>query len=169
MGQTSRTELDESTLISRAARGQAEAFGRLYDRHVRALFRHIHYLTNDSQQAEELTAQTFITAAEAIGSYEMSEGPFLTWLLRISHELTANLDAIPRHDNSHLQPGETGVAREATFSLDGERTPDGLRRLPADQRHVIVMRFIDGLSETDIARVTRKSVGKVRMIQLPAL
>ncbi len=52
---------------------------------------------------------------------------------------------------------------------DGERVWEGVRTLRGDQRQVIVMRFVDGLSYSDVAKVLGKSIGAVRVIQYRAL
>ncbi len=169
MGRTSRTLVGQSKLVARVARGEPKAFGRLYDEYVETLFRHIYFLVNDSQLAERLTAQTFSYAAEGLGRYETSDGPFLTWLFRIAHELTSNLDAAQRRNDSRLKLGHAPQAKDTSFALNSERTLEGLHGLPADQRQVVVMRFIDGLSEADIATVMGQSVAAVRTIQYRAL
>lgn len=176
MSRSSRQETDELVLISRAAQGDREAFGRLYEQYVFKVFRHIYYLVNDSQLAEDLTAQTFLNALEAIHRYEIRGVPFLAWLLRIASNLTVNHKKVQRTDGSRRLP-ETVEAYGTEYSpeesceakVDGERIWEGVRRLRGDQRQVIVMRFIDGLSYPDIAHVLGKSVGAVRVIQYRAL
>ncbi len=177
MGQTSRVELDESALISQAAQGEAAAIGRLYDQYVQPLFCHVFCLVNDSHLAERLTAQAFSNTFEALRCFRTSDGPFLISLLRMTYELTANLDTVHRHNDLHRQPWPTPEAKETAFSVEqsgganagSEQSLEGLLSLPADQRHVLVMRFIDGLNESDVARVIGKSVSAVRLIQLEGL
>lgn len=167
---------DEAELITLAAIGDREAFGRLYERYVFKVFRHIYYLTNDSQAAEDLTAQTFLKALEAIHRYQLRGVPFLAWLLRIAYNLTMNYKKVERHNGSHLRE-EIIEAQGVFFSpelsceakVSGETIWEGVRRLKGDQRQVIVMRFIDGLSYPDIAQVLGKSVGAVRVIQYRGL
>src|SRR3990172_902104 len=164
-------ETDEGGLIALAARGDREAFGRLYERYVFRVFRHIYFLTNNSELAEDLTAQTFLNALEAIPRYQMRGVPFLAWLLRIAYNLTVNHRKVRRNGTTQLPEGleieGTTYSPEASCEAkaDGERVWEGVRRLRDDQRQVIVMRFIDGLSYPDIARVLGKSIGAVRVIQ----
>src|SRR3990172_5161213 len=168
-------ETDEGGLIALAARGDREAFGRLYERYVFRVFRHIYFLTNNSELAEDLTAQTFLNALEAIPRYEMRGVPFLAWLLRIAYNLTVNHRKVRKNGTAPLPEGleieGTTYSPEASCEAkaDGERVWEGVRHLRDDQRQVIVMRFIDGLSYPDIARVLGKSVGAVRVIQYRAL
>ncbi len=167
---------DDLELIARAARGDREAFGRLYERYVLKVFRHIYFLTSDPQLAEDLTAQTFLNALEALPRYQVRGIPFLAWLLRIACNLTINHRKAQKN-NGHAQLPEAVPAIGADYypeqscevKLDGERVWAQVRRLRGDQRQVIVMRFIDGLSYSDIAQVLGKSAGAVRVIQFRAL
>ena len=166
---------DDSELIARAAQGDRAAFGVLYERYVFRVFRHVYYLTNDPHTAEDLTAQTFLNALEAIPRYEVRGAPFLAWLLRIAYNLTLNYRKVRKNGTAPLPEAlevqGTIYSPEASCEAkaDGERVWEGVRRLRADQRQVIVMRFIDGLSYPDIAKVLGKSIGAVRVIQYRAL
>ena len=177
MNRSSLQETDELGLIAQAAQGDREAFGRLYKRYVLRVFRHIYYLVSDAQLAEDLTAQTFLNALEAIHRYEMRGVPLLAWLLRIAYNLTINHKKVQRRKAPGQELEETIAAQGTIYSpeesceakVDGERVWEGVRQLRGDQRQVIVMRFIDGLSYTDVAHILDKSVGAVRVIQYRAL
>jgi RNA polymerase sigma-70 factor (ECF subfamily) len=175
MRRSNLQEADDSELIARAAKGDREAFGALYERYVFRVFRHVYYLTSDPHTAEDLTAQTFLNALEAIPRYEVRGVPFLAWLLRIAYNLTVNHRKVRSNGTAPLPEGleieGTSYSPEASCEAkaDGERVWEVVRRLRGDQRQVIVMRFIDGLSYPDIARVLGKSIGAVRVIQYRAL
>jgi len=175
MRRSSLQETDDSELIARAAQGDREAFGALYERYVFRVFRHVYYLTNDTPLAEDLTAQTFLNALEAIPRYQVRGVPFLAWLLRIAYNLTVNYRKVRQNGTTQLPDGlavqGTGYSPEASCEAkaDGQRVWESVRRLRGDQRQVIVMRFVDGLSYPDIAKVLGKSIGAVRVIQYRAL
>jgi DNA-directed RNA polymerase specialized sigma24 family protein len=85
---------EERLLVERATGRDAEAFGQLYDMHVVRVYRHIYYLVNSISEAEDLTAQTFLQAWEAMDRYEDRGVPFVSWLLRIAHNL-AVVSSVP--------------------------------------------------------------------------
>ena len=175
MRRSNLQETDDSELIARAAKGDREAFGVLYERYVFRVFRHVYYLTNDSHTAEDLTAQTFLNALEAISRYEMRGVPFLAWLLRIAYNLTVNHKKVrqngtaPLPEAVEIQDSQNSPEASCEAKVEGERVWERVRKLRGNQRQVIVMRFIDGLSYADIATVLGKSVGTVRVIQYRAL
>lgn len=167
---------DDDQLIALAAGGDREAFGDLYERYALRVFRHAQFLTGDPVLAEDVTAQVFLKALEAIPRYEPRGVPFAAWLLRITCNLVINYRKSPKN-NGHAQIPDTIEASGSFFSpedscelkVDGERVWRAVRNLPYEQRQVIVMRFIDDLGYPEIAQVLGKSVGAVRVIQFRAL
>lgn len=169
-------EIDDDQFIALARGGDRTAFGELYERYALRVFRHAQFLTGDPVLAEDVTAQVFLKALEAIPRYESRGVPFVAWLLRITCNTVINHRKSAKNFG-HSQIPDTIEATGAFFSpehsceikVDGERVWHEVRRLPYEQRQVIVMRFIDDLGYPDIASVLGKSVGAVRVIQFRAL
>jgi RNA polymerase sigma-70 factor (ECF subfamily) len=169
-------EADDRGLITSAAAGDTSAFGELYERYAPRVSRHAYFLTGDPVLAEDITAQVFLKAFEAIPRYQERGLPFTAWLLRITCNLVINHKKSSKNGN-HAQLPETLEADGREHSpetsceskLDGERVWREVKKLPNDQRQVIVMRFIDDLGYPDIADYLGKSVGAVRVIQFRAL
>jgi RNA polymerase sigma-70 factor, ECF subfamily len=176
MRRSGLAETDDQELISLAAAGNRDAFGCLYERHKTRVFRHAFFLTGDAIIAEDLTAQTFLNALQAITRYQPRGVPFVAWLLRIACNLSINYKKSPKN-GWHAQLPEALEADGLAYSPedscelkdDGQRVWQEVRHLPDEQRQVIIMRFIDDLSYQDIAQVLGKSVGAVRVIQFRAL
>src|SRR5438105_3154264 len=97
------TDTEERELVRRAISGDAQAFAGLYDAYVTRVYRHIYYLVGNSCDAEDLTAQTFLRAWEAIARFEDRGRPIAAWFLRIGH------NAALRHLRSRrsLRPSES--------------------------------------------------------------
>jgi RNA polymerase sigma-70 factor (ECF subfamily) len=176
MRRSATIEADDDQLIALAAGGDRQAFGELYERYALRVFRHARFLTSDPVLAEDLTAQVFLKALEAIPRYESRGVPFQAWLLRITCNMVINHRKSAKN-NGHSQIPENIEATGTFYSpedscevkVDGERVWREVRKLPGEQRQVIVMRFIDDLGYPDIASVLGKSVGAVRVIQFRAL
>jgi RNA polymerase sigma-70 factor (ECF subfamily) len=169
-------EADDDQLIALAAGGDRQSFGELYERYALRVFRHAQFLTGDPVLAEDVTAQVFLKALEAIPRYESRGVPFVAWLLRITCNMVINHRKSAKN-NGHSQIPENIEATGTFYSpedscevkVDGERVWREVRKLPCEQRQVIVMRFIDDLGYPDIAHVLGKTVGAVRVIQFRAL
>lgn len=166
---------DDNRLIARAAGGDREAFGRLYERYALRVFRHAYFLTGDATLAEDITAQTFLNALEAIPRYETRGVAFTSWLLRIACNLVINYKKSSK--NGHATLPDTLEAPSAFYSpeasaqtkADGELVWEKVRGLSDEQRKVIVMRFLDDLSYEEIAAILGKSIGAVRVLQFRGL
>jgi RNA polymerase sigma-70 factor (ECF subfamily) len=165
---------EERRLVLRAIERDQSAFAELYDRHVVRVYRHIYYLVNDAREAEDLTAQTFLKAWEAIDRYKERGAPFVAWLLRIAHNLTISYLRSKR-DHSELDEGfvdqkRGGNPEESLEQATDERSVrDAVLRLRDEQRQVIMLRFVEELDYTEVAAMIGKSVPAVRVIQHRAL
>src|SRR5213595_3189942 len=78
---------DDNDLVVRAIARDEQAFAELYERHVVRVYRQIYYMVGSAPEAEDLTSQTFLRAWEAIDRYQVRGAPFVSWLLRIAHNL----------------------------------------------------------------------------------
>lgn len=167
-------DLDERTLVRRAIARDREAFGVLYDRHVVRVYRHLYYLVGNAAEAEDLTAQAFLQAWEAIDRYQIRGAPFISWLLRIAHNLgvsylrskkeNAQLPETLEDRTSKRDPEEL-----AHQQLQLEKIRQAILRLRDEQRQVILLRFVEDLDYPEVAQIVGKSVAAVRVIQHRAL
>src|SRR5437016_14138461 len=74
---------EDASLAVRAGKGDAAAFGALYDRHVGAVYRYVYYRVRNAADAEDLASDVFTRALRAIPRYEPRHA-FLAWLYRIA-------------------------------------------------------------------------------------
>jgi RNA polymerase sigma-70 factor (ECF subfamily) len=175
MIRSNAAQTDDNRLIARAAGGDREAFGKLYERYALRVFRHAYFLTGDAALAEDVTAQTFLNALEAIPRYETRGTAFTSWLLRIACNLVINYKKSAK--NGHAPLPDTLEAPTAFYSPeasaqtheDGELVWSHVKNLSEEQRRVIVMRFLDDLSYQEIANILGKSIGAVRVLQFRGL
>jgi RNA polymerase sigma-70 factor (ECF subfamily) len=74
---------DDQTLVA-AAQRDAEAAGRLYDRHYREVFGYVYHCTLDRAVTEDLTSNVFLAAFRHLGRFRWRQVPFRAWLYRIA-------------------------------------------------------------------------------------
>ena len=165
---------DDTPLVLRAIRRDQDAFGELYDRHVVRVYRHIYYMVGNAAEAEDLTAQAFLRAWEAIERYQVRGAPFVSWLLRIAHNLGVSYLRAKR-DSSELHDGivDTKERRDPEWSYqqtaEEELVREAILKLREEQRQVIILRFIEDLDYKEVAEIIGKSVAAIRVIQHRAL
>jgi len=165
---------EERQQVQKAIERDTNAFANLYDKHVVRVYRHIYYLVNDSREAEDLTAQTFLKAWEAIDRYKERGAPFVAWLLRIAHNLTVSFLRSKRDhselDDTYVDPKMGRNPEDALEqSTDEKSVREAVLKLRDEQRQVIMLRFVEELDYREVAAVIGKSVPAVRVIQHRAL
>ena len=164
-------ELSDADALARAAQGDSEAFGILYDRYVGRIYNYIYYRTGNQHDAEDLTSRVFSRAMKHIPNYEDRGLPFSAWLYRIAHNLVANwhrdnsrrqiveLDDSIRMPSSQLQP-ESVVVR----SEQDEFLLRLVNKLPEDRQQLLILKFVDHLSNAEIGKVMGKTEGAIKSL-----
>jgi RNA polymerase sigma-70 factor (ECF subfamily) len=146
--------------ITRAKAGDPEGLHYLYVRYADDVLRFVTGMIRDHHEAEDITQSVFAKLMTAINKYEERAVPFDAWILRVARN--AALDhlrakrAIPTDE---VRLTDTGRAQTA---LDrGRALRQALEDLPEDQREVLVLRHIVGLSPVEIAGTLDKSESSV--------
>jgi len=154
---------DEAALVG-AAKTDGEAFARLYDRHVQALYHYCYHRTNNVHDAEDLTSQTFLAALEAFPNYRR-DGHFAAWLFTIARNKVADHYRRRPHlplEESTAPPSTSNLARDAETSQQNDILLRLIRALPEDERELVRLRFVAELPFAEIARVLRMSEGAAK-------
>ena len=161
----------EKRIIQRAKRGEASAFGLLYDRYQPQIYRFIFLKVSRREEAEDLTHQVFLQALQHIGEYEDVGFPFTSWLYRIARNevidhYRTKRQAISLDDVAPEYFATLDRAMEdAERRMDVRRVTDALKQLKPEYQDVIIMRFIEDLSPKEIAVALQKSEGAVKLLQ----
>ncbi|MDQ2785245.1 MAG: sigma-70 family RNA polymerase sigma factor [Chloroflexota bacterium] len=165
-------EVDEATLILQARDGSHEAFGLLYERHRATIARYVTARIRDVADSEDLTEAIFESAWRAMGRYREQGVPFLAWLYRLAHNrvvdhyraLRPTVTLIPE---VHESIEDTGAPLD--LNIDSADLLKALHALTADQRDVIVLRFVQGMSGREVAQAMDKREDAIRALQFRAL
>lgn len=164
------------SLVERAVRADADAFGRLYDIYVDQVYRFALFRLGNCHDAEDVAEQTFVKAFEAIGRYRWRNVPFSAWLFRIARNLVTD-EFRKRGRTSEVDLSEVapvlmapgGTHEQVEERLWAVRLHAALEDLTEDQRTVVLLKFFGGLSNLEVAKVIRKNEGSVKSLQHRAL
>jgi len=166
----------EAALVERAIAGDADAFGELYLLHMDAIYRYVYFRVGDANDAEDLTEQVFLKAWEALPRYKQSGNPFTSWLYRIAHNVVVDhhrrrkpVVSMPPPGKGEWRSKEPTALEQVIEAEETAALAAAIAQLPEDQQQVIILRFIEGLSHAEVARIIGKSEGACRVIQHRAL
>jgi RNA polymerase sigma-70 factor (ECF subfamily) len=164
------TDADERQMVEAAQRDPSR-FGDLYERHFDRVYAFVVRRVRDRDLAEDATSDVFHKALAGLPQYQWRGAPFGAWLIRIAANVL--------HDRARRGRDEPLVEEVAASppriddDLDEvERTAAMFRfvdQLPADQRAVIIERYVEERSIRDVAARLNKSEGAVKQLQLRAL
>jgi RNA polymerase sigma-70 factor (ECF subfamily) len=178
-GAAASSELDEATanriiaLVELARGGDTEAFGQLYDHYQVSVYRFVYYRVGSVALAEDLTSETFFRALRSMGSFRWQGKDFGAWLMTIARNLTTDhfkagrtrLEHATEDMSPHDEPTE-GPESSVLASLTNETLLAALTELPHEQQECLIMRFLQGLSIAETAKVLGRSDGAVKQLQL---
>jgi RNA polymerase sigma-70 factor (ECF subfamily) len=160
------------------AQSDLRAFAPLYDRYVDPLYRYCYRRTGDHAAAEDLTAQTFRRAIEALPGYEWRDAPFGAWLFRIAHNLV-----VDQRKKAGRSVSLDNMLEGGFEAASGDAPPDAalvacqerdaawneVARLPALQRRAVTLYFGRDLSHAEVGRLIGRSEGATRQIVFRAV
>jgi RNA polymerase sigma-70 factor (ECF subfamily) len=161
----------EEEILLRASQGDHEAFGVLYERYAQRIFNYVYYRTGNLHDAEDLTARVFQRALKHIHRYTDRGVPFSAWLYRIAHNLVANW----HRDHSHRReialdeliplPATQEHPEIALLRLEEQEVLlRAIRRLPPDRQHLLILKFVEDLSNAEIGRIMGRSEGAIKSL-----
>jgi RNA polymerase sigma-70 factor, ECF subfamily len=151
-GHNTRSEHDglERRAIAAAKRGEWDGIHYLYARYADDVLNYVRSIVRDHHEAEDITHNVFAKLITAINRYEERAVPFAAWITRVARN--AALDhlrarrQIPVDEVRTTDPGDKGVELERRQCLQ-----EALAGLPEEQRRVLLLRHVVGLSPPEIA------------------
>lgn len=164
-------ELPDDTTLEQAIQGDQEAFGQLYERYVGRIYNYIYYRTGNVYDAEDLTERVFLRALRHIQRYNQRGLPFSAWLYRIAHNLVANW----HRDNSRRKeiPLDDGLLsthpggfpeHEVLRAEEQDHLLQAIRCLPSDRQQLLILKFVDHLSNAEIGVVMGRTEGAIKSL-----
>jgi len=149
-----------SLAIDRAKRGDRDAVRILYVRYSETVYRYVRSIVRDEKDAEDITQLVFMRLMTVIGRYEDRGVPFSAWLLRVARNAALDhlrrrrviLTEEPTGIEGSVEDDRSDRARDLRSALDG---------LPAEQRNVVVMRHVIGLTPPEIAERMGRSESSI--------
>jgi RNA polymerase sigma-70 factor, ECF subfamily len=146
----SREQREKTRLaVARAKEGDRDALRFLYVTYSHNIYGYVRSIVRDDHEAEDVTQHVFAKLMTSVVKYDDRGVPFFAWLLRLARNL-----AVDHLRANRLTPTETVLDPDASsmVSLDETETVRvALAALPQDQREVVILRHVVGLTPGEIA------------------
>lgn len=146
--------------VARAQAGDRDAVRFLYIQYKDNVYGYVLSFVRDPHEAEDVTQHVFLKLMSVIHKYQAREVPFTSWLLRVARN--AALDYLRQRRPIPCEEvyGATDEADDA--ALDRRwGLEQALEALPAEQRNVVVLRHLVGLSPGEIAERMGRSEASI--------
>jgi RNA polymerase sigma-70 factor (ECF subfamily) len=142
---------EATRLLEQIRAGDADAGHRFVREHYHAIYRYLLYLTEQPDQAEDLTQETFLQGWRYLDTFR-GRGSLRGWLLRIARREFAHL-LRRRQDEPGSEGLEEVAAPAARAGLESVELRAVIDRLPLEQREVVLLHYLEGFSSAEIAPI----------------
>jgi len=160
-------------LVIKTQEGNAKAFGEIYDLYFPKIHKYVYYKVSE-EHVDDVVATVFIKAWTKIKKYKKTNCPFSSWLFRIAtntvidHYRTKKdfyeLEERIADDNDRLNPQQL-----AEQVLNSERVHRALKKLNKKYQDIVLLKFMNDMSNKEVARILKTNEGNVRTLQFRAL
>lgn len=170
---SSVTSVEIESFVFAAQRGDSESFAKLYDIFINPIYRYVYYRVG-RQDAEDLTELVFLKTWENIRQYKSGQKSFSSWLFRIAHNIVIDHYRATRL-NGELSENIKDERREAEPQLLAHKHFDNvvlekaMRELKDHYRQIVVLKYINDLSNEEIGHITGRTQTSLRILQFRAL
>jgi RNA polymerase sigma-70 factor (ECF subfamily) len=159
-------------LVHAAQDGDRSAFARLYDKYVDVVFRYVLFRVGDRELAEDVTSETFLRALRRIESVSYQGRDVGAWFVTIARNLVLDHVKSSRFrlevataEVDDTKPADSGPEQQVLSKVTRTALLECVGQLGDDQRECIVLRFLQGLSVAETAKVMARNEGAVKALQ----
>lgn len=158
-------------LVKLVQKGEVAAFGKIYDKLVEPIFRFILFKVSDYETAQDLTQSVFTAALEKINKYK-DQGNFKAWLYTIAKNQVIDHYRTKKTKVS-LEDIQIGSGFDHMENVEIKETLAemlfALNSLTSEEQEVIQLHSVEEYSFEEIAKITAKSSGSLRILKYRAL
>jgi RNA polymerase sigma-70 factor (ECF subfamily) len=147
--------------IALARAGDADGMRYLYLRYGDNVYGYVRSIVRDAHEAEDITQQLFLKLMKALSKYEPRGVPFSAWILRLAHNLAMDHMRAPGRRMTPCEEVRPVEADSDDVDDRGRCLREALRSLPDEQRTVLLLRHVAGLSPGEIAHQMGRSESSI--------
>ena len=145
-----------------------ENFGEVYDTYAQKIYQFIYYKTYNKEIAEDLVSQTFLRALEKLHYFDPAKGTMSAWLYQIARNIVADHYRARKYTVDIEDVWDLASDQNVELDLENreqlEELREVLKKLPGDQRDMLILRIWQDLSYKEIAQILDKTEGACKMM-----
>ena len=159
-------------MLRAVARGDEAAFARVYDRYSPILLGLLLRILRSRAEAEDVLQEVFLQVWQQARSFDPARGRPFTWLVTLSRSRAIDrLRAVDSRERAAQRSAEDAppaaaqqdwADEEAIRAERAEAVRDALSELPEEQRQVLVLAYLEGMSQSEIAAAKNQPLGTVK-------
>lgn len=161
-------------LVTNCQKGDSTSFADLYDIFLQPIYRYVFYRVG-SDEAEDLTEMIFLKTWENIRQYRRGESSFSSWIFRIAHNVVIDyyrgtknkFEELPEEIEDRRSDARTDIHTRRV--LTSEILADALKSIKDQYRQIIILKYVNDLSNEEIGEILDKSQTALRILQFRAL
>lgn len=169
---------EEKLILKRAEEGEKEAFAEIYDFYVVKIFRFVYLKTSSKETAEDLTSETFLkywkyikAKAKAEEKEKIESGKIGSFIYKIARNLIIdyyrkkNFAAveISEEEKETIIDQKQDILAEISKKQEIEELRKALKEISSDYRELLILRHVEDLTISEIAEITGKKKGAIRV------
>jgi RNA polymerase sigma-70 factor (ECF subfamily) len=168
-----QTDAEDAELLRAVARGDEAAFARVYDRYSAILLGLMLRILRSRPEAEDVLQEVFLQVWQQARSFDPARGRAFTWLATLARSRAIDrLRAVDSRERAAQRSAEEGrppaeerqggAEEDAIRAERAEAVRVALAELPEEQRQVLVLAYLDGMSQSEIAAAKNQPLGTVK-------
>ena len=167
-----QTDAEDAELLRAVARGDEAAFARVYDRYSAILLGLLLRILRSRAEAEDVLQEVFLQVWQQARSFDPARGRPFTWLVTLARSRAIDrLRAVDSRERAAQRSAEgappdaapQGRADEDAIRAErAEVVRDALGELPEEQRQVLLLAYLEGMSQSEIAAAKNQPLGTVK-------
>jgi RNA polymerase sigma-70 factor (ECF subfamily) len=167
-----QTDAEEAELLRALARGDESAFARIYDRYSPILLGLLLRILRSRAEAEDVLQEVFLQVWQRAHSFDAERGRAFTWLVTLARSRAIDrLRSVGSRERAARASAEEALPESepaewadnaAIRSERAEAVRAALAELPEEQRQVLMLAYIEGMSQSEIAAAKNQPLGTVK-------
>lgn len=167
---------DPQELLRRAKAGDEESYGLLYKLYYTPIYRYLFFRTKDKTEAEDLAQGVFVKVFQALPNVKADMKEPIAYFYTVARNMLIDhyrkqkvRQTVSEDDMEDVPDTREDIAVSLDIVFTTDKVKETLKSLTAEQQEVIVLKFVNELSNKEIATTLGKNEDAVRQLQSRAL